>query len=643
MGIKHIVTKSHGDRGYASEWNDDHIIDSDIDFAQYEALSFVVENRVGYPAGPVQGQLIYRTDKPALEIFDGVDWDQPIMADGSVTYTGDQDFDQNELINPVIDSRGVAPAGPVAGQMYWDTTVKQMFFYNDDAAYTDWRPMGPSPDVVVALDGTGDVDNLADALAIIFLLGGGWIHIKPGTYDMNAGVHVVSDDVKITGSGEDTMLRFNAAVDNILVTSNDNFTIRDCYIVTVGSPPGALRQLYINGTQQVRIENCRFNNADGGAIRLEGVSRGYITGNYIHSADNGGIHVLNGCEDIYVSDNAIYVNYGYCLNTGGTTNYRVYFTNNTCYCNSQNNIDLDGVDTCIVTGNHCSGNIHTYGLHVETTCSNVTVSKNVFLAGSNDCVRLYADGVKFEGNVIRDAGFTGLLIEGSYITANDNYIYNSGEYAIECDGQYCTMDGNLIDTTGDNAIWNHEPYSVISNNIIKNAGGHAIHNTSEKVVIVGNYIYDAGLSGIYTGVSGEYAVITGNYVEGTSGDGIYVVEDHCTVTGNIVNDAGDEGIFVSSNHVTVSSNTIDNPTDYGIYVTGSYGCISENAISNTGDDGIRTTGDHLSINSNSVYNCSGDGIDIEGDDCTVIGNAIDTVTESDIENTGANNDVAHNT
>ena len=33
MGIKHKDVKASGDKGFATEWNDDHVIDGDVDFA----------------------------------------------------------------------------------------------------------------------------------------------------------------------------------------------------------------------------------------------------------------------------------------------------------------------------------------------------------------------------------------------------------------------------------------------------------------------------------------------------------------------------------------------------------------------------------------------------------------------------------
>ncbi len=74
MGIKHSVTKTSGERGYASEWNDDHVIDGNVDFAQHQFLNAVIECRTDFPASPVEGQMIYRTDEKKFYIYDGTTW-----------------------------------------------------------------------------------------------------------------------------------------------------------------------------------------------------------------------------------------------------------------------------------------------------------------------------------------------------------------------------------------------------------------------------------------------------------------------------------------------------------------------------------------------------------------------------------------
>lgn len=98
MAIKHAASKVTGDRGYAAEWNADHVITSNVDFNLHQMLQAVVENRTTWPAGPVEGQIIYRSDENTFYIWNGTSWvgmvgpaTIVVAADGSGQYTDVQD------------------------------------------------------------------------------------------------------------------------------------------------------------------------------------------------------------------------------------------------------------------------------------------------------------------------------------------------------------------------------------------------------------------------------------------------------------------------------------------------------------------------------------------------------------------------
>jgi len=77
MGIRHSVSKTKGEIGLASEWNADHVVTDDVDVAKHQLLSAAIENRTDWPAGPVTGQVIYRTDLGMLYVWSGSDWVAP--------------------------------------------------------------------------------------------------------------------------------------------------------------------------------------------------------------------------------------------------------------------------------------------------------------------------------------------------------------------------------------------------------------------------------------------------------------------------------------------------------------------------------------------------------------------------------------
>lgn len=74
MGIKHTDVKTSHSVGLATEWNKDHKIDGNVDMDQFSLTDNVIENRTSFPAGPIEGQIIWRSDLNEGYIFDGTNW-----------------------------------------------------------------------------------------------------------------------------------------------------------------------------------------------------------------------------------------------------------------------------------------------------------------------------------------------------------------------------------------------------------------------------------------------------------------------------------------------------------------------------------------------------------------------------------------
>jgi len=64
----------HGQKGIISDWNNEHEITGDVDMVKNSFLNNVIENRTDFPAGPVAGQIIFRTDYPNGFIWNGASW-----------------------------------------------------------------------------------------------------------------------------------------------------------------------------------------------------------------------------------------------------------------------------------------------------------------------------------------------------------------------------------------------------------------------------------------------------------------------------------------------------------------------------------------------------------------------------------------
>ena len=103
MGIKHEAVKASGDKGLASEWNANHVVDGDVDIDKHSWKKQVIENLASAPAGPVQGQVYYDTTLNEIRCWNGTAWEAAsgvfIKADGSVDFTDSQSMGNHKLMD----------------------------------------------------------------------------------------------------------------------------------------------------------------------------------------------------------------------------------------------------------------------------------------------------------------------------------------------------------------------------------------------------------------------------------------------------------------------------------------------------------------------------------------------------------------
>lgn len=82
-GIVHKRVVKSKDKGLAVDWNDDHEITGNVDQDQKQFLNQVIENRTDWPAGPVEGQVIYRKDEHKFYVWNGTGWSTLIYTDAN--------------------------------------------------------------------------------------------------------------------------------------------------------------------------------------------------------------------------------------------------------------------------------------------------------------------------------------------------------------------------------------------------------------------------------------------------------------------------------------------------------------------------------------------------------------------------------
>lgn len=106
MGIKHSVTVVHGQKGLASEWNADHVVDSAVECGQYQFNELILDNLGAFPGGPVEGQIIHRSDLHTTHVYNGNFW-PGLQGAATVTVAADS----TGMYDDIQDAIDALPAG----------------------------------------------------------------------------------------------------------------------------------------------------------------------------------------------------------------------------------------------------------------------------------------------------------------------------------------------------------------------------------------------------------------------------------------------------------------------------------------------------------------------------------------------------
>lgn len=255
---------------------------------------------------------------------------------------------------------------------------------------------------IVATDGTGDFDNIQDAIDDL-PAGGGVVYIKEGTYTITTTISITSNNVSLIGAGKATIINSNAStIDTISVSGCSGIIIDKLCIVSkrtnyvesiklVNCDNSVFSNLWIstndnsismdNSCTGNMIHNCNISNGfssgiiiygannsitsnyittcSEGALKLQGALNNVISNNRIVSNPAQGIKLIYSCNGNLISNNIV--------NSNGTSFFKsgIYIhqsdnniiigntvTNNT---NHEVNINDNQCDRNIIMGNYCKG------------------------------------------------------------------------------------------------------------------------------------------------------------------------------------------------------------------------------------------------------------------------------------------------
>ena len=243
---------------------------------------------------------------------------------------------------------------------------------------------------VVALDGSGDFDDIQEAIDALPSTGG-VVFIKEGTYIISKGIVIGKNDVKIEGTGRATILKAKDAVaaDLIFFDENgfDNLIFSD--FVIDGNKANQVGARVLTGIRLRFNIDCIIEN-----ILMKNMQGAGSYGIYLFSnTSTDGRHIVQKCtfKDFDGADETIFVAMENCIITENTlsainaigiklsTFKNSIVSSNTITGCGEEGILIQTSDENIITGNLLTGN--DYGIRIFDEASD----KNILIG--NICLR----------------------------------------------------------------------------------------------------------------------------------------------------------------------------------------------------------------------------------------------------------------
>lgn len=248
--------------------------------------------------------------------------------------------------------------------------------------------------IIVAKDGTGDTDDIAEAIKLL-PAEGGQIFIKEGSYYPKSVIWVAKAGVSIEGTGRNTKIYGSLLndEDSIFSISGTDFCIEKCFF-DMASTAGAITGIY-DESNRALISNCWFQNGTGVAILMDGekniiqsniitgcsngvliaISSNVVSSNIIYSCSSHGIDVQ--ADDSLIIGNICFSNSGSGIFVNGAVaQNRNIISSNRCYSNASCGIDINGAaaERNLVIGNIC--NLNTTD-QIRDTGTNTVEASNI--------------------------------------------------------------------------------------------------------------------------------------------------------------------------------------------------------------------------------------------------------------------------
>ena len=278
--------------------------------------------------------------------------------------------------------------------------------------------------VIVSLDGSGDTDDIQEAINLLPPTGG-MVFIKEGTFIIRNEIDVNKNNLTIQGIGDGTVLQMkkefanNAAVFDI--ATQQDIILRDFKIDGNASQTQTTHQgIEIAFSTNVRVDNVTIENMEGGEgiktltstqititnCNITGVNESSFSGisitggttivsnNQISACIDDGIVVESG-KGITIVGNICKDNEGIGINikgaaAGQASNKELIVSGNVCDGNLNDGIAILRYNNSTIVGN-VSTNNGAYGIDLGEAAGNIAdriiVSANITLGNSSGQIR----------------------------------------------------------------------------------------------------------------------------------------------------------------------------------------------------------------------------------------------------------------
>ena len=237
---------------------------------------------------------------------------------------------------------------------------------------------------VVALDGSGDFDNIQEAIDALSS-NGGVIYIKEGVYTITGFIKINVNNTSLIGTGKATKIQTSG--NHVMISANTLSGIFLSKLYLYGNGIGLNNVgIHLENCSNSCITNCWIENCGESGIWLESSGdENYILNNWVKSGNQNGITVESS-DYTNISNNFCLSNksHGISINANNCI-----IQGNICKDNdvndtaTYNGIHIESGDYNIITGNRCESNDN-FEINIkDNTCNKTIIIGNICIGGDH--------------------------------------------------------------------------------------------------------------------------------------------------------------------------------------------------------------------------------------------------------------------